>query len=184
MLTIVVPERKLWDEQNEQFLYVKETALMLEHSLISISKWEETWCVPFLSNEKHTPEQMLDYIRCMTLNKAVDPNVYLCLTSENYQAIAKYIDAQRTASHVTRRNNKRKTSGEQVTSELIYYWLASLQIPFDPVQKWHLSRLLQLIDIADVKNNPDSKKKRPMKDVMRENKALNEARMAQHRTKG
>lgn len=184
MLTIVVPERKLWDEQNEQFLYVKETALMLEHSLISISKWEETWCIPFLGKEKHTPEQMTDYVRCMTLNKSVDANVYLCLTAENYKAITDYINAQRTASHVEHKNPKRKTSGEQITSELIYYWLASLQIPFDPVQKWHLSRLLQLIDIADAKNNPDNKKKMPMKDVMKKNVALNEARLAKHHTKG
>lgn len=184
MLNITVPARKLWDEKNEQFLYVKETVLMLEHSLISLSKWEETWHIPFLGKEKHTAEQMIDYIRCMTLNKTVDPNVYLCLTAKNYQAITEYINAQRTASHVEHRNPKRKTSGEQVTSELIYYWMSSLQIPYDPCQKWHLSRLLALIDIADAKNNPDNKKKMPMKDVMSRNKALNEARLAKHHTKG
>lgn len=182
MLTITVPSRRLWDEKNEEFLYLQETQLMLEHSLISISKWESKWCVPFLDKEKHTPEQMLDYIKCMTLNKTVDPNVYLCLTASNFQSIMDYINGQFTASTVNHSNKKPARSGKKITSELIYSWMVSLQIPF-ACEKWHLSRLLMLIDILDAENS-SNKKKMPSKDIYKQNNALNAARRAKMNSKG
>ncbi len=152
MLQIMVPERELWNEEQLQFVHAKATVLQLEHSLVSVSKWESKWGKAFLGSKEKTREETIDYIKCMTITQNVPPEVYECLTTENLEAIKKYIGSDMTATKfyedaVPKRNR------EAVTSELIYYWMVSYNIPME-CQKWHLNRLLTFIRLCDLKNQP------------------------------
>ena len=178
MLRITIPETELWD--GKEFIPVKEQTLHLEHSLISLSKWESKWCKPFLTNIEKTNEETIDYIKCMTLTQNVDPNVYRCLTNENVMQINNYIYAPMTATTFSDDKNGKKNR-EIVTAELIYYWMIALNIPFE-CQKWHLNRLLTLVRVCNVKNTPP--KKMSKRALMNRNAALNEARRQQMNSKG
>ena len=180
MLTITIPATEEFNESTGEFLYTKEQTLQLEHSLLSISKWESKWCKPFLSREGKTYEETIDYIKCMTLNKHVDDNVYACLTEANLKAIDDYIGAPMTATYFSNQDKGRK-SNEQITSELIYYWMIVATIPFE-CQKWHINRLLTLIRVYNVKSQPP--KKMSKREIMSRNAALNAARKKQMNTKG
>ena len=180
MLQITVPAGELYDEVNNEFITVKEQTLQLEHSLVSLSKWESKWEKAFLSKAERTFEETIDYIRCMTLNKNVDPNVYRFLTNENIEAVNAYISAPMTATTFFD-DGKKGGHRETVTAELIYYWMISLNIPFE-CQKWHLNRLLTLIRVCNVKNTPP--KKRSAKEIMSRNAALNAARRKKLNTRG
>ena len=179
-LSITVPARELFDSFAGEFIETKETVLHLEHSLISISKWESKWHKPYLSSEDKTREEALDYIRCMTLNGGVDPNVYLALTEQNAKDITDYISDSMTATTI--KKQPQRGSREIVTSELIYYWMTELNIPFDPCQKWHVSRLLTLIEVCSIKKTPS--KKMSKGDILRQQHSLNAARRAKHHTRG
>ena len=180
MLEITIPSVELWDESKQEFVITKEATLKLEHSLVSLSKWESKWCKPFLSKTNKTDEEMIDYVRCMTLTQNVPDEVYRCLTDDNIRKIYEYIDAPMTATWFN--DDKTKgTSREQTTSELIYYWMIALNIPFE-CQKWHLNRLLTLIRVCNIKNQPP--KKMSKRDIMSRNAALNAARRNQLHTKG
>ena len=181
MLTIVVPESEIYDEAANEFIYTKETTLRLEHSLVSISKWESKWKKPFLGKERKTKAEVLDYVKCMTTTQNVPEYVYSCLTSKNYDEISAYIEDSKTATWFTD-NNNRPTS-EVVTSELIYYWMTAFNIPFE-CQKWHLNRLLTLIKICSIKNQPKGNKKMSRSSIMSQNAALNKARRARSGSKG
>ena len=172
MLRITIPAKEWYDEKTETFLETKETTISLEHSLVSISKWESKWQIPFLSSSEKTFEQTLDYIKCMTTSQNVDPNVYLSLTKENFDSIASYINSPMSAT-TFRDDAQRGRNREIITSELIYYWMVAAQIPFE-CQKWHLNRLLTLIRICSIKNQPP--KKMGKRGVMSQNAALNAAR--------
>lgn len=180
MLTISVPATEIFDEIRDEFVYVEACALQLEHSLISISKWESKWCKPFLVNKDKTSEEIIDYIKCMTLNKHVDNNVYRCLTQSNISQINDYIGAPMTATYFSTPERGGK-NGEQITSELIYYWMIALNIPFE-CQKWHINRLLTLVRVCNIKNQPP--KKMSKRDIISRNAALNAARRQQLNTKG
>lgn len=182
MLEILVPgHREFWDEASETFVYSddKDVTLRLEHSLISISKWESKWHVPFIESEKNE-EQILDYIKCMTLNPNVDESVYNRLTSENIKAINDYIANPMTATTIKDPANK-KRSTEKVTSELIYYWMIAYNVPVE-FEKWHINRLIMLIRVCAAKNEP-AKKMNP-REIASQNRALNAARRARLHTKG
>lgn len=180
MLRITVPADELWDENVGEFIPVKEQTLQLEHSLVSLSKWESKWCKAFFSKEDKSREETLDYIKCMTLTQNVKPEVYLGLTRENIDEINKYIAAPMTAT-VFSDNAMRKHSREIITSELIYYWMIALNIPFE-CQKWHLNRLLTLIRVCEIKNTPPKKMSRG--EIIRRNSALNAARRRSMNTRG
>lgn len=180
MLQIEVPAVELWDESKNEFVNIKATTLTLEHSLVSLSKWESKWCKPFLTKENKSTEETLDYIRCMTLTQNVDSNVYKALSSKNLEAIKNYIDNPHSATTI-RENPNAPKSREIITSELIYYWMIALQIPFE-CQKWHLNRLLTLIRVCNVKNQPP--KKMSQRELMSRNAALNAARRSQLHTRG
>lgn len=180
MLQLVIKPREEWNETTQEFVYTKGQTLQLEHSLVSISKWEAKWCKPFLSKEQKTYEETIDYIRCMTLTQNVDPNIYSLLSRENVDKVNKYIDAPMTATKIPD-NSSGPKSRETITSELIYYWMISYQIPFE-CQKWHLNRLLTLIRVCGYKNAPA--KKHSKRDLMSRNAALNAARRQQLNTKG
>ena len=180
MLRITIPATELFDESLNEFIYTKEQTLELEHSLVSLSKWESKWCKSFIASKDMSDEETIDYIKCMTLNKNVDPNVYNHLTIANVREIEKYIAAPMTATYFFE-DKKSHSSRETVTSELIYYWMIALNIPFE-CQKWHLNRLLTLIRVCNIKNQPP--KKMNKKDLMRRNTDLNAARRKQFNTKG
>ena len=180
MLQITIPGVELYDESKNEFITIKEQTLQLEHSLVSLSKWESKWQKAFLSKGERTFEETIDYIRCMTLNKNVDPIAYQFLTNENIEAVNAYISNPMTATYFSD-DTKKGGSREIVTAELIYYWMISLNIPFE-CQKWHLNRLLTLIRVCNVKNTPP--KKRSKKEIMSRNAALNAARRKQLHTRG
>jgi hypothetical protein len=181
MLRLVVqlsPEG--WDEQKEEFVEAKTQVLQLEHSLVSLSKWESKWCKPFLSDNNKTEEELLDYIKFMTLTQNVNPEVYSHLSRENYQQINDYINAPMTATTFSENKNG-KRNREVITSELIYYWMVALQIPFE-CQKWHLNRLITLVRVCNIKNEPP--KKRSKRETASNYAALNAARRKQFNSKG
>jgi hypothetical protein len=181
MLQITVPiSPEGWDEERQEFVDPQVKTLQLEHSLVSISKWESKWHKAFLSKKDKTEEEIFDYIKCMTLTQNVDPSVYDHLTVDNVNQIKAYIEDPMTAT-VINTNSSDKSNKETVTSELIYYWMIALNIPSE-YQKWHINRLLKLIEVCNVKNSPP--KKRSKSDIMRSNAALNAARRKQLGTRG
>lgn len=180
MLQITIPAVELWDERNQEFVSTKEQTLQLEHSLVSISKWESKWNKAFLSSKEKSFEETVDYVRCMTITKNVDPSVYKFLTNENIAEINQYIEAPMTATYFMESDNK-KSGSEKITSELIYYWMIALNIPVE-FEKWHLNRLLTLVKVCNIKNSPS--KKMSESEVMRRNAKLNAERRAQLHSKG
>lgn len=180
MLQITIPAREMWDERNNEFVYTNEQTLQLEHSLISLSKWESKWNKPFLSKESKTYEEILDYVKCMTLTQKVSPEIYANLTDENMSDIQRYIEAPMTATTFSEEKNT-KGNREIVTSELIYYWMIALGIPME-CEKWHLNRLLTLVRVCNIKNSPP--KKMGKNAIMSRNASLNAARRKRLNSKG
>lgn len=180
MLRITIPAVELWDERKQEFVTTKEQTLQLEHSLVSLSKWESKWNKSFLSSKDKTMEETIDYIKCMTLTQNVNPDVYNYLTSKNISEVNDYIGSPMTAT-VFSDDTSRKHSREVITSELIYYWMIALQIPFE-CQKWHLNRLITLIRVCNVKNAPPKKMSR--RETRNRYAELNAARRKKLNTKG
>lgn len=182
MLTIKINGGRLWDRRNRKFIYTKDTNLVLEYSLVSISKWEAYYHKPFLSKDTFTKEEIIYFIKCMTISQNVDPNVYLLINNEHMNLINAYIKNPMTATWFSEKKSPSKKNNEQITSELIYYWMVALQIPFKPCEKWNFNRLMTLIRIANIKSQPP--KKYSKRDVMSQNAALNAARRNKLGTSG
>ena len=180
MLKITIPARQLWDERRNEFLYTKEVTLQLEHSLVSISKWEAKWNKAFLGDKPKSTEEVKDYIRCMTLTQNVDPLVYDFLTQENINEVNEYIKAPMTATKFFKGEEPIRHS-ETITSELIYYWMIALEIPVE-FQKWHLNRLLTLVRVCQLKNQPA--KKMNKRQIIERNARLNAERRARLNSRG
>ena len=182
MLELRVPACEAFNEATLEFITVKATDLRLEHSLVSISKWESKWKVPFLKKRDRgfSREEIEDYIRCMTISQNVDPNVYKILGQDELKKINDYINDEKTATSFSNLDNSHPNR-QVVTSELIYYWMVAYQIPWE-AQKWHLSRLLTLIEICNIKNSKE--KKMSQRQVMESNAKLNAARRAKLKTRG
>ena len=180
MLEIVIPEKELWDEAKEEFTHTKAQTLRMEHSLVSLSKWESKWKKAFLSKKEKTYEETIDYIRCMTVTQNVDPDVYKYLSAENIKQINEYINDPMTA---TTFSENKQTGGnhETLTAEVIYYYMIASNIPFE-CQKWHLNKLLTLIRVCSIKNQPPKKMGR--EELLKRNNALNAARRKKFNTKG
>ena len=181
MLTLKIQDKEFFDEKTEKFKTVKGQTLQLEHSLVSISKWEAKYKKPFLSREKKTVEETLDYIRFMTITQNVNPLIYSALTNEQIMEINRYIDDPMTATVIKKQEGKGKGTGKIITSEEIYYQMIAYQIPVE-FQRWHFNRLMMLIQVCDEKNKP--KKKMRKGDIARRNRSLNAARRAQLGTRG
>ena len=178
MISITIPEIDLFDEKTNEFITIKEQKIVMEHSLISLSKWESKWHKPFFSRNDKTNEEVIDYLRCMTITPNVDPLAYYSITQEDLLRINDYIEDPMTAT--TFSNNDRK-SREIITSEIIYYWMVANRIPFE-CQKWHINRLLTLINVCSLKNAPP--KKMSKSDLRSRNAALNAARRKALNSKG
>lgn len=180
MLQLIIPPTEQWDERKQEFVQTKGQTLTLEHSLVSLSKWESRWNKAFLTKSEKTREETLYYIKCMTVNQNVDPTVYTVLTNAHIEQVNDYIRAPMTAT-VFSDDRRQSGSREIVTAELIYYWMIALNIPFE-CQKWHLNRLLTLIRVCNIKNAPPKKYSR--REIMSRNAALNAARKKQFNTNG
>lgn len=182
MLKVTIPAIELYDEINNEFITIDEQTLVLEHSLASLSQWESKWCKPFLSKEKLTEEETIDYIRCMTLTPDVPSEIYNIIPNSVIQEISEYIAKPMTATWFSNSNKKgKKSNNEQVTAEIIYYWMIALNIPPE-YASWHLNKLLTLIRVCDEKNKPP--KKRSNNSILNEYAALNRARRQKLSSKG
>lgn len=181
MLYVTVPETELYDEVNEEFITLKPVTLKMEHSLLSISKWEALHHKAFLTGKKHTEDETIDYIKCMTIGD-VDDSVYDRLTTENLRDILDYVDSSKTATYVPRDRIEGKTA-ETTTSEVLYYDMFTCGIPIE-CERWHLSKLLALIHVFSVKNKPAGKRTMSNRELARRNSALNAARRKKYNSKG
>lgn len=179
MLKITIPAIEQYDEVLNEFITSKEQSLQLEHSLVSLSKWESKWKKPFLSKGEKTIEESIDYIKCMTVTQNVNEDIYKLISNENIRQVREYIETDMTAT--TFSNDKKTINREIITAEIIYYWMITMNIPFE-CQKWHLNRLLTLINVCNIKNTPP--KKMNKKDIGRRNAALNAARKHSLNTEG
>ena len=181
MLTISVPKTEYYDSDLDQILTVNAVQLTLEHSLLSISKWESKWNKPFFADTNKTTEELLDYIKCMIVGpKTIDERIIGVLRESDISKIVEYIKAPMTATTI-KTNGPKKRNKETITSELIYYWMVAYNIPFE-CEKWHINRLLTLVKICDIKNSP--KNKMSKRDTINYYKNLNEARKASMGTRG
>lgn len=180
MLKLELPEREYFDEKTETFGKTKALTLYLEHSLISISKWEAKWHIGFFDSEK-TMEQTFDYIKCMILNREIDDKsgILNALSESDIRKINDYIADPMTATTI--KNTGGRNRPQRITSELIYCWMVLYNIPFE-CEKWHINRLIMLIRVISEESKPMKKMSR--KEIMAQNKALNAARKARLGTKG
>ena len=196
MLKLKIPGRQVWDPNKEEFFYIKETTLRLEHSLLSLAKWESKWHIPFFSTGQNmTREQQLDYLRCMTLDKGIDPNVYQFLTREQMQAINTYMDDPMTATwfrgepRPNERNDpnnprpkpRHRKDGTETTAEVLYCQMFQLGIPKE-CEKWHLNRLLTLLRVCSESQMPP--KKMSPGEATAQRQMLNAQRKAKLGTRG
>ena len=184
MLSVTVPETEFFDDAKQMFFSCKRTTLALEHSLVSLSKWESKWKKPFLAkNAEHSNEEILDYIRCMTITQNVPDNVYLAISynQEIINRITEYINDPMTATTVSNNGGPKTAFHKVVTSEVIYSWMIQHNIPVE-FQKWHLNRLLTLIQVCNANNS----QQRPMskRDVAVQQARLNAERRRKYRTRG
>lgn len=180
MLRITIPEREFWDEVKEEFVKTKTVTLQLEHSLVSLSKWESKWHKPYLGKGAKTVEETVDYIRCMTITQNVDPLVYSAINSDIIKQVSDYITDPMTATWFPK-DDKSSPSREIITAEIVYYWMVTLNIPFE-CQKWHLNRLLTLIRVCNAKSAPP--KKLSKKQLAERNAVVNAARRKALNSKG
>ncbi len=183
--TIHIEKRETWNEITEEFDYVKECDLVIEHSLYSIEKWEEKYHKPFMVDGNKTGEELIDYIRMMTLNE-VDDEVYNKLSSKNIEEINAYMNDPMTATTFSKEEEEtfNKKSDGFVTAELIYYWMTAENIPFE-CRFWNINKLIALIKVCSIKNKPDDKKKKKLTSTdLQTRRAVMEARRKKYNTNG
>lgn len=182
MIRILLPEKELYDEVNNKFVYLPSRELILEHSLVSISKWESKWHKSFLNTDDKSFDEVMDYIKCMCVEELEDENDLYRLSEENISDINAYIQDSMTATTFSDFSDSKNTkSREIITSEIIYYWMIANNIPFE-CQYWHLNKLLTLIKVCSIKNSPE--KKMSTSEILSRNKALNAARRKKMNSKG
>lgn len=191
MLKITIPGNEYWDSVKEEFSTVPGATLTLEHSLLAVSKWEAKWHRSFLNDGPKTEKEFLYYIQCMVIDEDFDPFVLRGITRKNLEDIREYLQDTQTATWFGKTDSylnrdaqtpsKPKKNHEVITTELIYYWMVALQIPFE-CERWNLNRLMVLIRVCNEKNQPS--KKMSKKQLMSRNTSLNQLRRQQLNSKG
>ena len=155
-LKIFIPEKELWDDSRGEFISTKEHRLTLEHSLVSLTKWESKWCKPFLSPEEKTQEEIMDYVRCMIMDEDVEDEIVYAFTPAEMKKVEAYIAKDQTGTTIPEtKDSNEPRSNELMTSELIYYYLGQIQCLSPTIENWHLSRTLMLIRVASFKQKPE-----------------------------
>ena len=180
MLTIIVPGVEMFDESSQEFITKGDVTLELEHSLVSLSKWEQMYEKPFLGKDEKSHDEVLGYIKCMTLTPDIPDEVFKKLSEDNITKINNYLDAKMTATWFSEPPGAPQ-SRDVITAELIYYWLITFQIPFE-CENWHLNRLFTLIRVCNIKQAKPTKMSRA--EIAARNRELNAQRRAQLGTKG
>lgn len=180
MLTITIPAKELYDEERNHFINTKVATLELEHSLVALSKWESKWKKSFLGRTEQTTEETIDYVRCMNLTPGVPDETFLALSNQNLLDVSEYINDKMTATWFSEVKNQ--SGSEVITAEIIYYWLVALQIDWR-VETWHLNRLLTLVRVTNIKNDP-KKKMMPKAEAAQQQRDLNAERKAKYNTRG
>lgn len=195
MLAITIPKQEYWDTRKQEFVQLNAVTLRLEHSLVSLSKWESKWHVPFFGNDSITREQMIDYVRCMTVTQGIDHDAYYRLTESNMAVIYRYMDDPMTAtwfageqkpwesksSQKRQPRSKIKVKAKPLTSEVIYSRMFAVHIPME-CEKWHLNRLFTLIRVCNEEQK--SPKKMNKREALSRQRALNEKRLKEFGTRG
>jgi len=183
MLTLELKERKGWDETKNEFVVLgSDVTLELEHSLISLSKWESKHQIPFLADNEKTPDQLLDYLKCMVVTEDVDLDVLNYCTDEQYAMIQEYINSKQTATVLY----EPKSGGrpETITAELVYYWMTAFNIPWTDAQYWHLNKLFTLIRVCNIKRGDQKQQKRSPNQIAQERQQVMEQRRKFYNTRG
>lgn len=195
MLTITIPDLELFDEDTSTFSTIKGQTIALEHSLVSISKWEAKWKEPYLSDKPKTVAQSIDYVKCMTITQNVNPLLYKNISNDTMEKIQEYINDPMTATWINKSGKQQNPNGmtqkagpngRVITSELVYYWMFESGIPMD-CQRWHFNRLMTLIRVCSEERkaaDPTNKKKLSPRDMARSRSALNAQRKAHMHTRG
>lgn len=181
MLKLEIPDVELYNEEKNEFFTIPGCTLVLEHSLVSLSKWEAKWHKPFLAKDNKSRKEILDYVRCMTITQNVNDDIYKYMPSHILDRIGDYIEDPMTATTFAQNNSKNSVSREVITSEIIYFWMINFNIPME-CQKWHLNRLLTLINVCNLKFQP--KRKMTPQEIAARNRALNAERKAKYGTRG
>lgn len=186
MLRLKISGERKWDDEKEEFIpATKDYILQMEHSLLSISKWEEIYHKPFLSTEKDL-EMIKVYAKCMTINNVPD-DVYDRLSADNINQITDYLKDDHSATWFSdgkkeiKPHENGRMNGEIITAELVYYWMIKMEIPIE-FQKWHFNRLLILIKVISVKDDPKGNSTNKM--TLEQRRALNKLRKAKYHTRG
>lgn len=178
-IKISIPETELYDEENNTFIYIKKQDISLEHSLVSLQKWEQKWKIPFLDPRREkTAEMMQDYVRCMTITQNVDPDVYKAIPASEYKRIVDYIQDPMTATTIRK---EQKQNRDIITAEVIYYWMVEHGIPPE-YRKWHLNSLLMLINVCSEERSP--KKERSQRETADYYRRVNAMNRAKYHSKG
>lgn len=188
VLKLDIPKGEWWDDENERFVMTNPCVLNMEHSLISIYRWESKYKRAFLNEkDQKTKDELIDYFRMMTISKPASDKVYE-LISENAELISKiseYLEDTMTATTFAINDagdsyNPKKTI---ITAEIIYYWMVTFSIPFE-CEKWHLNKLFTLIRVCAIKNQPPNQNKMPKSELYARNRELNAKRKAEFNTRG
>lgn len=183
MLKLTIPESSFWDSEKQVFVDLPSVDLELEHSLLSLSKWESKYHKPFLGKDEKSPEEISGYVEAMIVTPDYPSGVVDRLSQDNINTINEYINDPQTATTVHEMSSNKPGKRQTVTSELVYYWMVSYQIPIE-CETWHFNRLISLIKIANVKNQDPKKSRRSKSEVARDYRELNERRRAEMGTKG
>lgn len=173
LLKLNIPAQDYWDERTERFVTVDSGILVLKHTLVSLNKFETINKTPLFNKQKIPRDQLIEYIKCMTINEIKDENIYLSLSAADFKKVDAYMNDPMTATRFSRRKD-RNINGRFITAELVYYWLSAFNIPFQPCEEWHLNKLLTLIKVCSEEQKGPQKKSR--KEELMDRHALNEAR--------
>lgn len=185
MITIHIPQSEIWDDGNNEFIYIEEQTIDMEHSLVSITKWEAKHHKVFLEENKKTPEEMMDYVRCMCINPLKNERDILGISKKDIEKITNYIEDPMIPFKLKSKDDGntygRKKNKDPMCGIMIYYYMVSCQIPFE-CQHWHINQLLALIQIYSMKENPGN----PLKGskLANRNTTLNAMRKARLGSKG
>ena len=187
MLTITIAGSEGWDEEKQEFVKTsKDCTICLEHSLVSMSKWEAKYHRPFLSEDQKTRKELIYYVKCMTITQNVDDSVYQNISADNLKKVLEYIDDPMSATvfyDYGRKQKRGRIKNKVPTTETIYSYMVGLNIDFK-CEKWHLNRLLNLIRICSENNQPPNKKRMSNREILERNHSLNKQRQKLLNTKG